>query len=113
VEKSRSDGVTAGKALAGPVHEPTVLKRPMSMEQNFHQLVRRHSAGHGDNNGHEGAPPTFKDEKQDGNREDNGDPFARSELSDGAQYADEGRREMSMEPNRDTAIDPSDRISHY
>ena len=80
------------------------------MYEELNPLVQQHSARHGDHEGHEGWPPAFKSEVQHSGRQNDGDPFARAKLGDAFKDADKCRRQVSVEPESEAAVNATERI---
>src|ERR1700730_6096357 len=111
VKQRGADGVTAGKAVTRPIDEPAVDKWTMSMHQNFDPLVQEHSARDCHNHHQKRWPPAFENEKQDRDRQDNGNPLARAKFSDSPEHAHESGRQIGMKPQGNTMIDPTEGVS--
>ena len=110
VKQGRADTMTAGETVTRPIDKPAVHERTMSMDQNLHPFIQEHSPRDGDYHGEERRPPPFEDKKQDGGGKDDRNPFTRAKFGNAFQHADEGGREMSMEPESGAVIDAGERI---
>ena len=102
--------MTAGETVTRPIDKPAVLEGTMPMDQNLHPFIQEHSPRHRDYDGQERRPPPFEDKKQDRSGKDYRNPFTRAEFSNAFQHADEGGREMSVEPESGAVIDAGERI---
>src|SRR6266478_74190 len=75
VKQSRSDGVTACKTVAGPVHELTGNEWTRPMDEHLDQLVQQHAARYSHDKCRARRPPSFPGKKQHPKKQDDADPL--------------------------------------
>jgi len=63
IKQSRSDSMTAGETVAGPIDKPAIHEWTMSMDENFDPFVEQHATWHGHNKSYQGWPPSLKNEE--------------------------------------------------
>jgi hypothetical protein len=80
------------------------------MDHDFNKFVDQHSSWHRHDQSHECRPGAFPNEKADGEKESETDPFGRSELAKHAQQLDQRPSQVGMKPSGNSLIGANKRV---
>src|SRR5262245_44558136 len=110
VEQRGPHRMATGKTVARPVHKRPFHKGALPMHNDLYPLVQQHATGDGNEQCHEGWPPTLPNEKQ--NQQEHSDSYrvTRAELSQRVQHPRECRSKSLMKPRGNSLIGALKRI---